>query len=54
MAPTKKELETQLSGLVMQRSQFKDQIEQIERMMSVVQGQLQLLAAQEEDKVETD
>ena len=53
--PTKEQLEAQLTGLVMQRSQLKDQIEAIERQMPTVSAMLSLLAAQEaQAKVELD
>jgi len=45
--PTREELETQLTQLVLQRSQAKDQIEQIERQMPVLSSMIQLLGAQE-------
>lgn len=45
MVPTKEQLEANLTQLVMQRSQFKDQIEVIEKQIPVISGQLQLLAA---------
>ena len=45
--PTRQELEAQLTGLVVTRSQMKDQVEAIERDMAIVSGQVQLLGAQE-------
>jgi len=45
--PTRAQLETQLTQLVLQRSQMRDQIEQIEKQLPVVQGMIQLLAGQE-------
>jgi hypothetical protein len=45
--PTREELESQLTGLVMQRSQLKDQIEMVEKQMPTLNGMIQLLAAQE-------
>ena len=44
--PTTEQLTAQITNLVVQRSQAKDQIEQIERMLPVLQAQLQLLNAQ--------
>ena len=46
--PTKEQLTAQITNLVVQRSQAKDQIEQIESVIPVLQGQLQLLNAQDE------
>jgi phage shock protein A len=48
--PTKEQLEAQLTQLILQRSQMKDQIEQIEKQIPVLQGMVQLLAQQEADK----
>ena len=45
--PTKEGLEAQLTSLVIQRSQLKDQVEGIEKQMPVISGMLQLLAAQD-------
>ncbi len=45
--PSRDELETQLTQLVLQRSQAKDQIEQIEKQMPVLSSMIQLLGAQE-------
>jgi len=45
--PTKEQLTGQLQQLIMQRSQFKDQIEQIEKQLPVIQGMIQLLDGQE-------
>jgi len=45
--PTKEQLEGQLTQLVMQRSQLKDQIEAIEKQMPTLSAMLQLLGAQE-------
>lgn len=54
--PTIEQLTQALTQLTLQRTQAKDLIEQIERQMPVLQGQLQLLQAQakaeEEVKVE--
>lgn len=46
--PTRSELEAQLTQLVVNRSQLKDQIEQIERQMPSIASMVQLLQAQEE------
>ena len=46
--PTKEQLTAQITSLIVQRAQAKDQVEQIEKVLPVVQGQLQLLNAQEE------
>lgn len=46
--PTRAELETQLTQLVVQRSQLKDQVEQIERQMPSIASMVQLLSAQEQ------
>jgi hypothetical protein len=45
--PSREELEGQLTQMVMQRSQLKDQIEQIEKQLPVLNGMVQLLQAQE-------
>jgi hypothetical protein len=45
--PTREQLESQLTQLVLQRSNAKDQIEQIEKQMPVINGMIQLLQAQE-------
>jgi len=45
--PSRGELEQQLTQLVLQRSQLKDQIEMIEKQMPTLNGLIQLLAAQE-------
>jgi len=45
--PTKEQLVQAITQMVMQRSQAKDQIDAIEKQMPVLQGQLQLLNAQE-------
>ncbi len=44
--PSKEQLEAQLTQLVVQRSQLKDQIEQIERQLPSINALVQLLAAQ--------
>ena len=44
--PTAEQLTAQITNLIVQRSQAKDQIEQIERTLPILQGQLQLLNAQ--------
>ena len=46
--PTKDGLEAQLTQLIVQRSQLKDQIEAVEKQLPVVSSMLQLLVAQEE------
>ena len=53
MIPTREQLEGQLTGLVVQRSQLKDQVEQIEKQMPSIASMVQLLTAQEA-KVEAD
>jgi hypothetical protein len=45
--PTKEQLESQLTQMVLQRSNLKDQIEQIEKQMAPVVAMVQLLGAQE-------
>lgn len=45
--PTKAGLDGQMKELIIQRSQLKDQIEQIEKQLPVVAAMLQLLGAQE-------
>lgn len=52
--PTVESLTAQITQLILQRSQFKDQIEQVEKIMPVLQGQLQLLQAQEQAAVTQD
>lgn len=55
--PTKEQLTAAITNLIVQRSQFKDQIEQTEKQLPVLQAQLQLLNAQEEvakQEVETE
>ena len=47
--PSREELETQLTQLVLQRSQAKDQIEQIEKQMPALSAMIQLLGAQEQE-----
>jgi len=47
MVPTREQLEAQLTGLVVQRSQLKDQVEQIEKQMPSIASMVQLLTAQE-------
>ena len=44
--PTAEQITAQITNLIVQRSQAKDQIEQIERTLPIMQGQLQLLNAQ--------
>ena len=44
--PTVEQLTAQITNLVVQRSQAKDQVEQIERTLPILQAQLQLLNAQ--------
>jgi hypothetical protein len=44
--PTLESLTAQITQMILQRSQAKDQIEQIEKVMPILQGQLQLLQAQ--------
>jgi len=48
--PTREQLEAQLTQLAVQRSQLKDQVEQIEKQLPVINGMVQLLAAQEAAK----
>lgn len=52
--PTVESLTAQITQLILQRSQFKDQIEQVEKIMPVLQAQLQLLQAQEQAAVTQD
>jgi len=47
MIPTREQLESQLTGLIVQRSQLKDQVEKIERQMPSIASMVQLLTAQE-------
>ena len=44
--PTVESLTAQLTNLIVQRAQAKDQIEQIEKIVPVLQAQVQLLQAQ--------
>lgn len=46
--PTLEQLQQALTQLTLQRAAYKDQVEQIERNMSVINGQVQLLQAQAE------
>lgn len=48
--PTVESLTAQITQLILQRSQFKDQIEQVEKIMPVLQAQLQLLQAQAQEQ----
>ena len=43
--PTIEQLTQAITTMIMQRSQAKDQIDQIEKQLPVLQGQLQLLNA---------
>ena len=45
--PTREQLEAQLTQLVVQRSQLKDQVEQIEKQLPTISALVQLLTAQE-------
>jgi peptidoglycan hydrolase CwlO-like protein len=45
--PTRAQLESQLTQLVLQRGQLKDQIENIDKQVPTVSALIQLLAAQE-------
>ncbi len=45
--PTKEQLTQSITQMILQRSQAKDQVELIEKQLPVLQGQLQLLNAQE-------
>ena len=51
--PTKEQLTAAVTNMIVQRAQAKDTIEQIERQLPVLQGQLQLLNAQEQAAAET-
>jgi len=51
--PTVEQLTQAITSIAMQRSQAKDQIEQWERQLPVLQSQLQLLQAQAKE-VEAD
>jgi hypothetical protein len=44
--PTVESLTAQITNMVVQRAQAKDQVEAIERTMPILQAQLQLLQAQ--------
>ncbi len=45
--PTQEQLEAQLTAMVVQRSQLKDQVETIEQQMPSIASMIQLLSAQE-------
>jgi len=45
--PTKEQLTAAITDLIIRRSGAKDQVDQIETQLPVLQGQLQLLNAQE-------
>ena len=45
--PTAEQLTAQITQMIVQRAQAKDQVDMIERQLPVLQGQLQLLQAQE-------
>lgn len=45
-APTLEQLEAQLTNLTLQRANLKDQLEAIEKVIPVLNGQAQLLRAQ--------
>lgn len=47
--PSIQELEAGLTQMTLQRSNLKDQIEQLERQIPVIAGQIQLLRAQAEE-----
>jgi len=46
--PTKEQLTNAVTQMLLQRGQLKDQIEQLDKQLPVLQGQLQLLHAQEQ------
>jgi phage shock protein A len=46
--PTREQLEAQLTQMALQRATLKDQIESIEKQMSIVNSMIQLLTAQEQ------
>ena len=46
--PTVESLQAQLTQLIVQKAQAKEQIEQIDRILPVINGQLQLLQVQEQ------
>jgi len=46
--PTKEQLTSAVTQMLLQRGQLKDQLEQLDRQLPVLQGQLQLLQAQEQ------
>lgn len=52
VVPTAEQLTAQITNLIVQRSQSKDQIENIEKTIPILQGQLQLLSAQAQAAVE--
>lgn len=47
VVPTLEQLEAQLNATVMQRAALKDQLEEIEKALPVIFGQVQLLKAQQ-------
>ena len=50
--PTIESITAQITNMIVQRSQAKDQVEQIEKVLPVLQGQLQLLQAQAQAEAE--
>jgi Tfp pilus assembly protein PilO len=52
--PTKEQLTATITQMIIQRAQMKDNIEQIERQLPVLQGQLQLLNSIAAQEVVTD
>jgi len=53
-APTAEQITAQVTQLIVQRAQAKDIVEQIEKQLPVLQGQLQLLQAQAEAAAEPE
>jgi protein subunit release factor A len=51
--PTVESLTAQITNMVVQRAQAKDQVEAIERTMPILQAQLQLLQAQKAEAEKT-
>lgn len=48
--PTVEQITSAITNLIVQRSQMKDQVENIEKQLPMLQGQLQLLQAQAAEK----
>jgi len=52
--PSKDEVQAQLTQLILQRANFKDQIEQIEKQVVPLQTILQVLTAQEAEAAKAE